>query len=101
MSSRNAEPTKRASRLRTNAAPMPTALSEKRPAAMYGLVNHWIAGESIAEVSRSGASRKSSAFAVGGVSRMMRSYFFSPAMSYSLAIAAYSCEPASVDEICW
>ena len=63
------------------------------------LRNHSIAGESIARSACSGASRKSSACAVGGVSMTIRSQAPVASSSCSLAIAAYSWAPASVPEI--
>ena len=52
-------------------------------------------------VSRFGASRKSSALRVGGVSRTSRSKRPELCSSNSFSIAMYSCEPASALEICW
>ena len=52
-------------------------------------------------VSRRGASRKSSALRVGGVSRTRRSKRPSLWSSNSFSIAMYSCEPARALEICW
>ncbi len=52
-------------------------------------------------VSRFGASRKSSALRVGGVSSTSRSNLPSVCSSNSFSIAMYSCEPARALEICW
>jgi hypothetical protein len=52
-------------------------------------------------VSRRGASRKSSALRLGGVSRTSTSKSPSVWSSKSFSIAMYSCEPASAPEICW
>ena len=52
-------------------------------------------------VSRFGASRKSSALRLGGVSRTSRSKRPSLCSSNSFSIAMYSCEPARALEICW
>ena len=52
-------------------------------------------------VRRRGASRKSSALRVGGVSSTSRSKCPSLCSSNSFSIAMYSCEPASALEICW
>ena len=70
----NCEPTNFASRLSTNAPVLPTS-DHREPEPPCSLRNHSIAGESIASDSLRGASRKSSACAVGGVSTTIRSHW--------------------------
>ena len=69
----NCEPTNFASRLSTNAPVLPTN-DQPEPDPPCSLRNHSIAGESIASDSLRGASRKSSACAVGGVSTTIVSH---------------------------
>ena len=66
-------PVKRERPRSKNAAPLPMRLNENLPAPSNAWMNQRIAGESTSPASRSGASRKSSALEVGGVSRTMRS----------------------------
>ncbi len=66
-----------------------------------GFMKTFIERPSMNWVSRRGASRKSSALRVGGVSSTKRSKRPSEWSSNSFSIAMYSCEPASAAEICW
>ena len=76
------------------AADFARRFSESLPLDSNALMNHCIAELSSAPMSRSGASKKSSAFAVGGVSRTTRSYLGSFLTATSFSIAMYSCVPA-------
>ena len=58
---------------RTTAADFARRFKDSLPLDSNAWMNHFIAALSSAPMRRSGASRKSSAFAVGGVSRTMRS----------------------------
>ena len=75
----------------------------RRPCAAspVGFMNICSERPSMNWVSRLGASRKSSALRVGGVSRTSRSKRPSLCSSKSFSIAMYSCEPARALEICW
>ena len=68
------------------------------PATKYGFSTHLSTLVSRKPISRSGASRKSSAWRVGGVSSTIRSKRASAARSSSRSIAMYSWLPASADE---
>ena len=69
----------------------PAASGRARP----GPEDSWSERESMNAASLRGASRKSSALRVGGVSSTSRSYSPSWWSSWSFSIAMYSCEPAT------
>ena len=70
-SSRNVLPTSLPTRRNTNAPPIRSRWNDRPPP--VGRANHLMAGLETAAAIRLGASRKSSALAVGGVSSTMRS----------------------------
>ena len=96
----NCEPTNFASRLSTNAPVLPTS-DQPEPEPPWSLRNHSIAGESIA--SDELARRIEEVERVRGRRRVDDDQVplrRSRSKSWSLAIAAYSCAPASEPEIC-
>ena len=98
MSSMKRLPTSLARRRTISAPPERSHCSDRRrvgPAAS-GRANHLSTGLSTASAMRAGASRKSRALAVGGVSSTTRSNCPPVAKPWSASIAAYSCEPVSV-----
>ena len=71
------------------------------PAFMYGSIISLRNRPSRKSVRRRGASKKSSALRVGGVSITISSHRPSSCSSHSFSIAMYSCVPASVEEMWW
>ena len=81
--------------------PALTTLRMPQPPALAGPVSSRIIRPSSALESRVGASRKSSADRLGGVSTMIRSHSPVEASCPSFSIAMYSCVPENDVEMVW
>src|ERR1700690_4496898 len=101
IASRKPPPVMRPNPRSTTTADRASKLSDSLPVDWNAWTNQRIAAESSASTSRSGASRKSSALVVGGVSRMTKSKRGSFCTATSFSIAMYSCVPASDRETYW
>ena len=101
MSLSTSKPVMRSSSLNIMALELVRNPKPSLPAMRDGMVKSLSTPSSMKPIIFFGASRKSSAWRVGGVSSTSRSYLPDSCSSYSFSIAMNSWEPASAVEICW
>jgi hypothetical protein len=85
----------------TRLKPLVSSLNAPKPPTLAGAVRILMNRPSRKEPSRLGASRKSSAERLGGVSTTIRSHSACACSWPSFSIAMYSCVPAKLAESDW